>query len=94
MDCIDLNPYFTYNLKCGCVCEVTSVAFNPCDLMDYSPPGSSIHGILQTKYWNGFPCLPPGDLPDPGIKPTSLMSPALAGMFFTSRTTWEAHDLK
>ena len=62
--------------------------------MDYSPPGSSVHGILQAKYWNGFPSLPPGDLPDPGIKPTSLMSPALADMFFTTRTTWEAHDLK
>ena len=32
----------------------------------------------------------PGDLPDPGIKPTSLKSPALAGRFFTTNTTWEA----
>ena len=33
---------------------------------------------------------PPGDLPDPGIKPVSLMSPALAGGFFTTSATWEA----
>ena len=33
---------------------------------------------------------PPGDLPDPGIKATSLISPALAGRFFTTSTTWEA----
>ena len=33
----------------------------------------------------------PGDLPDPGIKPTSFMSLALAGGFFTISTTWEAH---
>ena len=33
---------------------------------------------------------PPGDLPSPGIEPTSRMSPALAGGFFTASTTWEA----
>ena len=37
-----------------------------------------------------MPCLPPGDLPDPGIEPISLMSPALAGMFFTTSAIWEA----
>ena len=45
--------------------------------MDCSPPGSSVHGILQAGYWSGLPLPPPGDLLDPGIKPTSLMSPAL-----------------
>ena len=55
-----------------------------------SPPGSSFHGILQTRYCSESPCPPPGDLPNPGIKPTSLMSPALAGRFFTTSTTWEA----
>ena len=43
----------------------------------------------RQEYWNGLPCPPPGDLSDPGIKPASLMSPALAGGFFTSSTTWE-----
>ena len=33
----------------------------------------------------------PGDLPDPGIKPVSLKSPALAGGFLTTSATWEAH---
>ena len=33
--------------------------------------------------------LPPGDLPDPEIKLTSFMSPALAGEFFTNNATWE-----
>ena len=32
----------------------------------------------------------PGDLPDPGIKPASLVSPALAGGFFTTIAAWEA----
>ena len=42
------------------------------------------------EYWSGLPCPPPGDLPDPGIEPTSLRSPALAGRFFTTSATWEA----
>ena len=36
-----------------------------------------------------MPFLSPGDLPDPGIKHMSLMSPALAGRFFTTRVTWK-----
>ena len=39
------------------------------------------------EYWSGLPFPPPGDLPDPAIEPTSLMSPPLAGMFFTTSTT-------
>ena len=44
----------------------------------------------RQEYWSGFPFPPPEDLPDPGVKPTSLASPALAGGFFTTSTTWEA----
>ena len=39
------------------------------------------------KYWSGLPCLPPGDLPKPRIKPMCLMSPALTGKFFTASAT-------
>ena len=31
-------------------------------------------GFSRQEYWSGLPCPPPGDLPDPGIKPTSLIS--------------------
>ena len=44
----------------------------------------------REEYWSGLPCPPPGDLPEPGIEPASLMSPALAVRFFTTSTTWEA----
>ena len=44
----------------------------------------------RQDYWSGVPFPSPGDLPDPGIKPESLMSPALAGSFFTTSATWEA----
>ena len=43
----------------------------------------------RQEYWSGLPCPPPGDLPDPGMEPKSLMSPALLGEFFTTSTTWE-----
>ena len=45
--------------------------------------------FFRQEYWSGLPCFSPGDLPDPGIKPMSLMSPALAGGFFTTSATWE-----
>ena len=35
-------------------------------------------GFSRQEYWSGLPCLPPGDLPGPGIEPVSLTSPALA----------------
>ena len=47
-------------------------------------------GFSRQEYWSGWPCPPPGDLPDSRIEPTSLMSPALAEGFFTTSTTWEA----
>ena len=47
-------------------------------------------GFSKQEYWSGLPCLPPGDLPDPGIEPVSLTSPALAGRFFTTSAAWEA----
>ena len=47
-------------------------------------------GIFQARNWSGLPCPRPGHLPNPGIKPMFLMSPALAGGFFTTSTTWEA----
>ena len=43
----------------------------------------------RQEYWSGLPCSPPGDLPNPGIEPMSLMSPALVGAFFTTSATWE-----
>ena len=62
-----------------------------CNPMDCNPPASSVHGILQARILEWVPCPLSGDLPNPGIKPQSLMSPALAGGFFTTRTTWEDH---
>ena len=48
----------------------------------------------RQEYWSGLLCPPPGDLPNPGIEPTSLMSPALARGCLTTSATWEALVIK
>ena len=47
-------------------------------------------GFSRQRYWSGLPFPHPGDLPDPGIEPVSLMSPVLSGGFFTTSTIWKA----
>ena len=44
-------------------------------------------GFSNQEYWSGLPCLSPGNLPDPEIEPTSLMSPTLADEFFITSAT-------
>ena len=58
--------------------------------MDCSPPGSFVIGFSRQEYWSGLSFPPPGDLSNPGMETLSLVSPALAGEFFTVSTTWEA----
>ena len=52
---------------------------------------SSVLGIFQARKleWVAISCSQPRDLPNPGIKHASLASPALAGRFFITSTTWE-----
>ena len=49
--------------------------------MDYSLPGSSVHGFSTQEHWSVLPFPPPEDLLEPGIEP---MSPSLASGFFTT----------
>ena len=92
----------------GYVCmssEWTSVILHVCMLSRFShvwlfetlwtvtyQPALSM-GFSRQKYWTGFPHYPSGDLPDPGIEPASLVSPALASRFFTTSTIWEAQKV-
>ena len=66
-----------------CVCSVAQLCLTLCDPMGCRPPGSSDCGIFRQEYCSGFPFSTPRDLPNPGIKPTSSVSAALAGRFFT-----------
>ena len=57
-----------------------------------APP---VCGLFQARILEGVAFPIPGDLPNPGIEPSSLMSPILAGKFFTTSPTWEVltwHD--
>ena len=63
------------------VAKVTSVMFNSFRLHGLcNLPSSSVHGFPKQEYWSGLPFPFPEDLPNPGIQPVSLMSPA----FFTT----------
>ena len=67
-----------------CACSLAQSCPTLCDLMDYSPPGSSVVGFPRQEYWSVLLFPPPGGLPDPGIKSTSPMSPSLADRFITT----------
>ena len=82
------------NRVCVCVCVCVCVSrFSRVQLfvtvwtVAHQAPMSL--GFSRPEYWSGLLCPPPGDLPDPGIKPTSFVSPELAGGFFTTSTTWK-----
>ena len=75
------------------LCLVTSVVSDSVTLWTVARQAPLSVEFSRKEYWNGLPSPPPGDLPEPGIKPVSLKSPALAGGLFTTSTTWEAHFL-
>ena len=50
--------------------------------------------FFRQEHWSGSPFPSPGDLPNPGIETMALASPALAGGFFTTSSTWEALETK
>ena len=77
---VSLPIHFTYTSRHW-------VGFGPQAVAHQAPLSM---GFSRQEYWNGLPFLSPGDLPDPGIKPVSLMSPALASGLFATRTTLEA----
>ena len=90
-----ISPLKNYEAKSACLLHAKLLQscltlHNP---MDCSPPGSSDHGILQTRILEWLPCPPPGD-PDSGIEPMPLVSPAVTSGFFTTSTTWEAREAK
>ena len=79
---IFINLYFLYT--CAKSLQFCLTLFNS---MDSSPLPM---GFSRQEYWRGFPFPPPGDLPDPGIELTSLISTALTGEFFTVSAIWRS----
>ena len=74
---------YTVVLRGVYMCVLSCSVVSLCNPMDYSLPGSTVHGILQARIleWVAIPFSRGGGLPDPGIKPTA---PALAGRFFAT----------
>ena len=63
-----------------------------CNLFDCKAHQAPLSMVFsRQECWSKLPCPPPGDRPNPGKEPMSFRSPALAGMFFTTSTIWEAH---
>ena len=90
--------YYTYIFifVCVCVCVCARARAQSlshvwlCGPIGCSPPGCSVLGFSRQEYWSALPFSPPGDLPNPEIKLTPLVSlalPQLAGRFFTISTT-------
>ena len=82
-------PAFLYGCLHACAKSLQSCLIL-CGPIHCSPPGSSVHGILQAGIleWVAMPSSRGSS--HLGIEPTSLMSPAWEGRFFTTSTTWEA----
>ena len=87
-DLFDSRFQVYYSMR-ACVLSCVQVFVTPRAVALQAPLSM---GFSRQEYLSGLPFLTPGDLPDPGIEPTSLVSPALAGGFFTTSATWEAHS--
>ena len=79
---------YPWNRVCMLSCFSHVWLFLTLWIVAYQAPLSM--GFSRQEYWSGLPCPPPGDLPDLGIEPASLMSPASAGGFWTINATWKA----
>ena len=71
---------------CMCVCSITFDSATPWTKACQAP---MFMEFSRQEYWSGLPFPSPGDLPDPGIEPTSPMSLVLVGRSFTTSATWE-----
>ena len=68
----------------GCGCLVAKSCLTVCSSIDYIAWQAPLSmGFSRLEYWSGLPFPSPGDLPDPGSKLASPVSPALAGRYFT-----------
>ena len=84
----------SYMCVCVCVvCSVASVMSDSATLWTVARQAPLSMGLSMQEYWSGLPCPPLGDLLNPEIKPESLVSPALAGGFLTTSTSWETCEL-
>ena len=83
-ECVDLDQPCVHMLSCFSRVQLSETIWT----LAHQIPLSM--WFSRQEYWSVLPCPPAGNLPNPGIKPVYFLSPALAGGFFTTSTTWEA----
>ena len=80
-------------ILCMCVCKLSCFNRVFATLWTIAHQAPLSMGFYRQEYWSGLSCLPAGDLPNPGIKPSTLLClPALASWLFTTSNIWEALD--
>ena len=84
---------FVFHVSCVCCAKLLQSHLTLCNSLDYSPPGSSVPGILQARIleWVAMPSSKESS--NPGIESISLIPPELGGGFFTISTIWETMSL-
>ena len=84
-----LNFFPSVLLTCSwrCCCLVAKLCPTLCNPTDHSPPGSSVHGVLQAWTLEGGAMPSSRDFPDPGIEPAFLTYISCTGSFFTTSAT-------
>ena len=70
---------------CALFIELCLTLYSPWTVAHQAPLSMELY---KQEYWSGLPFPTPRDLPNPGIKPASLVSPALADGFFTTLAAW------
>ena len=77
-----------FDMHLCCMCAQSGLTVTPWTIACQAPLSME---FSRQEHWSGLPFPSPGDLPDPGVEPTSLVSPALAGRFLITSSTWESH---
>ena len=94
----NFKGYTTFVCVCVCVCVYECTCVLGCVQL-FATPWTVAHqaplsmGFHRQEYWSRFSFSTPEALPDPGIEPASLASPALAGGFFTTAPPGKLHTI-
>ena len=88
---LHLNCSSGYTKLSVYVCVHTQSCLTLCDSWTVAQQAPPSVGFSKQEYYSELPFPTPGDLPDPGIEPTSLASPALAGRFFTTESPTQSY---
>ena len=86
------NSYPRVTITIACTCMHAQSCLTLCDPMDCNSQAPLSMRFFRQEYWSGLPFPPPGDLPNPATESLSLVSPGLAGGFFTTGATWEVNN--